>query len=147
MSIHIKLYVLENSNHVLKKELNIELNKTIYDLKQEILTTLFNHSHNDVEISNISDRVYKDYGLLFFDHGKLPGNIDYIKLEKFTIENRTFSFLVEPVNKTHVHVTPKVAPKNLFSKYRTIDKNKEHEESNTDNGRFIYVEEDFPSLT
>ena len=58
----------------------------------ERLPTQFNY----LDFENISERVYKDYGKLFFEKGLLPRTIDNYSLQDFTIEGRDFSFLCIP---------------------------------------------------
>ena len=40
-----------------------------------------------MNITNITEKIYKDYGLLFFDKGLLPETLDNYTLNKFTIED------------------------------------------------------------
>ena len=143
MSIQIKLFTLINNKITQQQELTISLEKTIYDLKKEILSIMNWTEFNDVEINNISERVYKDYGMLFFDKGFLPKNIDNFKLGRFTIENRCFSFLIKGIYVKKDNSMPKIAPKNLFSKYKT----NYEDVNNTTQSSFNYDEEEFPPLS
>lgn len=145
MSIQIKLFSNIENKISLQNELSISLDKSIYDLKNEIIKLMNWNEYNDVEINNISERVYKDYGLLFFDKGFIPQNIDNLKLNRFTIQNRCFSFLIKGIKKKNNVNLPKIAPKNMFSKYS--NKYQEQNEYNTSQGSFNYKEEDFPPLS
>ena len=144
MSIQIKLFANIEKKISLQKEITISLENTINELKNEILNTLNWYEFNDVEINNITERVYKDYGMMFFDKGFLQKNIDNFKLNKFTIENRTFSFLVYGVKKEKNKSLPIIIPKNLFNKYK--NEQKEYNINNTNQSSFNYNEEEFPPL-
>ena len=144
MSIQIKLFANIEKKISLQKEITISLENTINELKNEILNTLNWNEFNDVEINNITERVYKDYGMMFFDKGFLQKNIDNFKLNKFTIENRTFSFLVYGVKKEKNKSLPIIIPKNLFNKYK--HEQQEYNINNTNQSSFNYNEEEFPPL-
>ena len=144
MSIQIKLFANIEKKISFQKEITISLENTINELKNEILNTLNWNEFNDVEINNITERVYKDYGMMFFDKGFLQKNIDNFKLNKFTIENRTFSFLVYGVKKEKNKSLPIIIPKNLFNKYK--NEQQEYNINNTNQSSFKYNEEEFPPL-
>ncbi len=145
MSIQIKLFMYNNNDISFCKEITISLDKTICELKNEILNTLNLTEFNDVQINNISERVYKDYGLLFFDKGFLPNNIDNFKLERFTLKDRCFSFIINGININKNNSLPKIAPKNLFNKYK--NNKQEMNDKSTKQGSFNYNEEEFPPLS
>jgi len=144
MSIQIKLFANIEKKISFQKEITISLESTINELKNEILNTLKWNEFNDVEINNITERVYKDYGMMFFDKGFMQKNIDNFKLNKFTIENRSFSFLVNGAKKEKNKSLPIIIPKNLFNKYK--DKQQDYNINNTNQGSFNYNEEEFPPL-
>ena len=140
MSIQINIHIKNNNEIQLKNTLTIDLSQSILELKNIILKDYFNNTHNYLNLTNITERVYKDYGLLFFDKGRIPDSLDNYLLNKMTIQNRTFDFLVEPVNKEiklpKINQPSKI---NFFKKYNQEDKNEINKE-------FEYVEEDFPPL-
>ena len=144
MSIQIKLFVNIEKKISFQKEITISLENTINELKNEILNTLNWNEFNDVEINNITERIYKDYGMMFFDKGFLQKNIDNFKLNKFTIKNRTFSFLVYGVKKEKINSLPIIMPRNLFNKYK--NEQQEYNINNTNQSSFKYNEEEFPPL-
>jgi len=98
-SVEFKIYKKENETNTYLKTYVFELNKKIIDIKNTILNDFFKGQYNYVELTNITERVYKDYGLLFFDKGLIPPINDNYTLEKFTVPNRTFSFVAETMNK------------------------------------------------
>jgi len=106
-SVEFKIYKKENETNTYLKTYVYELNKKIIDLKNTILNDFFKGQYNYIELTNITEHVYKDYGLLFFDKGLIPPINDNYTLEKFTIPNRTFSFVVEAMNKELISNTNK----------------------------------------
>jgi len=136
MSIQIQVYVNDNDNDNAVLSIPIQITSTIHSFKQEILEKVFDKSHNDLEITNITEKIYKDYGLLFFDKGPLPKIIDHYTFDKFTKSDRQFSFRVHPI---HTQIKKKQSTTiNLFKKY--------NQETETNQESFIFKEEDFPSL-
>lgn len=82
------------------------LETRMIDVRDEIMWKLYDsckereeHDMNYLEIENISPKLYKDFGKLFFDLGLLPKTIDNYPLSKFTNEERTYQFRVERVRK------------------------------------------------
>lgn len=138
MSIKINIYIRKKNEEALIETIDQSLNIKMIDFKDLLLKKYF-PENNDLEIDNISDRVYKDYGMLFFDKGILPNTNDNYLLSKFTIPNRTFSFLingknVEKKNNNKAHNKQFVN----FNKYKPRDPNEPEP--------FIFKEEDFPPL-
>ena len=90
----------ENNNNtkILLKDYNFDLKVKIIDIKNIILKELFNNEYNSLDFENINERVYKDFGKLFFDKGLLPSTIDNYKLGDFTNGNRVFEFIAYPKN-------------------------------------------------
>lgn len=129
-TVLFKIYIL-NENNITSEDKTYEfnLNEKIIDIKKKILKTTFNDTFNFLDLENITERVYKDYGKLFFDKGLLPPTIDNYKLSEFTTENRTFSFLASA--KT-VEILRNDRPR--------FTQNKKS------NNEFIYNENDFPPL-
>ena len=100
-SINISIFLLENSNKSLFKEYIFKLDKKIIDLKNTILEDLKKsdknmNDNNYIDLDNITNKVYKDFGKLFFSNGILPFTFDNYKLSEFTIDNRTFHFIAIP---------------------------------------------------
>lgn len=126
-----KIYI----NNEIEKEYLFDISNKIIDIRNKILGDIFNNSHNYLEMENITEKIYKDYGKLFFDIGKLPRSIDNYILSQFTNDNRTFSFRVTPINLNIM----KPKKDGSFLK-KIIKENKEK------NGEFIFDDDDFPSL-
>jgi hypothetical protein len=95
-TVLFRIYKEENDSEW--KEYIFNINEKIIDIKKRILRESFNNEYNQLEMVNITDRVYKDYGKLFFDIGLLPSSIHNYKLAEFTNEGRVFSFLTKGVN-------------------------------------------------
>ena len=141
------------------------MTEKIIDIKNKILKDIFNSSEfNYLDFENISEKVYKDYGKLFFDKGILPRTIDNYSLQNFTIENRDFSFLCIPTNicgvfrKLHQPSVSPVAPhpeqallganeklKLIRNNYSDSRKNPNKTLQKNEN-KFIFNEDDFPPL-
>jgi hypothetical protein len=103
-NITFKIYNINNENNknnkikILLKEYNFDLKVKIIDIKNIILKELFNNEYNSLDFENINERVYKDFGKLFFDKGLLPSTIDNYKLGDFTNGDRIFEFIAYPKN-------------------------------------------------
>jgi hypothetical protein len=100
-NITFKIYNLNNENNntkILLKDYIFDLKVKIIDIKNIILKELFNNEYNSLDLENINERVYKDFGKLFFDKGLLPSTIDNYKLGDFTNGNRVFEFIAYPKN-------------------------------------------------
>ena len=137
MSIKINLYINKNNINCLIETIEQNLNVKIIDFKKNLLNKYF-PENNQLTLTNITDRVYKDYGLLFFNLGLLPITNDNYYLNKFTIPDRTFSFLMEGTTieiKQNNHL-PKILN---FNKYKEKDLNNQKQE-------FVLDNNDFPPL-
>jgi len=151
-SVEFKIYKKENETNTYLKTYVYELNKKIIDLKNTILNDFFKGQYNYIELTNITEHVYKDYGLLFFDKGLIPPINDNYTLEKFTIPNRTFSFVVEAMNKELISNTNKrkltIDTNNDNNNYSNKYSNRYNDKNNTTNSNndFFIKEEDFPPL-
>ena len=151
-SVEFKIYKKENETNTYLKTYVFELNKKIIDLKNTILNDFFKGQYNYIELTNITEHVYKDYGLLFFDKGLIPPINDNYTLEKFTIPNRTFSFVVEAMNKELISNTNKrkltIDTNNDNNNYSNKYSNRYNDKNNTTNSNndFFIKEEDFPPL-
>ena len=153
-SVEFKIYKKENETNTYLKTYVFELNKKIIDIKNTILNDFFKGQYNYIELSNITERVYKDYGLLFFDKGLIPPINDNYTLEKFTIPNRTFSFVAETMNKELssnnkrklTNDTDNYSGNNRSNNYSNKYSNKYNSTSVNSNTGFLIKEEDFPPL-
>ena len=153
-SVEFKIYKKENETNTYLKTYVFELNKKIIDIKNTILNDFFKGQYNYIELSNITERVYKDYGLLFFDKGLIPPINDNYTLEKFTIPNRTFSFVAETMNKELssnnkrklTNDTDNYSGNNRSNNYSNKYSNKYNSTSINANSGFLIKEEDFPPL-
>ena len=137
MSIKINLYINKNNINCLIETIEQNINVKIIDFKKNLLNKYF-PENNQLTLTNITDRVYKDYGLLFFNLGLLPITNDNYYLNKFTIPDRTFSFLMEGTTieiKKNNHL-PKILN---FNKYKEKDLNNQKQE-------FVLDNNDFPPL-
>ena len=156
-SVEFKIYKKENETNTYLKTYVFELNKKIIDVKNTILNDFFKGQYNYIELTNITERVYKDYGLLFFDKGLIPPINDNYTLEKFTIPNRTFNFVAETMNKEINNNTNNNKQKltndtnNSNSTYYSNKYSNKYNDTNksssiNSNTGFLIKEEDFPPL-
>ena len=97
-SINIDIYKKVNDQQVYLKSYTYPLHKTLLELKKEIINDFFQNQFDYLQLMNITPKIYKDYGLMFFDKGLISPINDNYTLEKFTLPNRTFQFLAEPTN-------------------------------------------------
>lgn len=121
------------------KEYYFDLNQKIIDIKKIILKDTYDNEYNDLDFENISDRIYKDFGKLFFDKGFLPNTIDNYKLDQFTNDNRTFSFIIHPKNIDNIKM-------NNINHNNSFLKKMIKEEKMKKNNEFIIDDDDFPPL-
>jgi hypothetical protein len=117
--------------------------------------------YNYIDLENITTKIYKDYGKLFFDKGILPSSNDNYKLEDFSIidNSRIYTFIailkkIEKIEKDNEQ--KKYQPKNYQQKnYEQKNyEQKNYEQKNYEQknynilkkDEFIFKEEDFPPL-
>ena len=141
-NVIFKIYIRNENNEINSdKEYIFNLNDKIIDIKNRILKESFDNKFNALDMENITEKVYKDFGKLFFDKGLLPVTVDKYKLGEFTIGNRAFSFLVIPKN-----VEMKANIKSNDSKELGFLKKMIKEDmKKSNNNQFIY-DIDFPPL-
>jgi hypothetical protein len=140
--VTFKIYLInENSEKIEDNDSIFNINEKIIDIKNKILKSTFNNKFNSLDLENITEKVYKDYGKLFFDKGLLPSTIDNYKLSEFTTDNRIFSFIVNGKNIEKAKSQNKKENDNFLKK---IIKD-ERKDKNNDKG-FIYYDDEFPPL-
>ena len=150
MSVIIKIFKKNEESIIEDTEYEFSLNEKIIDIKNKILKESFNESYNYLNMENITDKVFKDYGKLFFDKGPIPEIIDNYKLEQMTNGNRVFSFLCIPINKELQNEKQKVIQKNesfpKINNKQSSMKSKFFPDNNNHN-QFKFNENDFPALS
>lgn len=142
-NITFKIYNQNNENNktkILLKEYNFDLKIKIIDIKNIILEELFNNEYNSLDFENINERVYKDFGKLFFDKGLLPSTIDNYKLSDFTNGDRVFEFIAYPKN---IDVIKKNIVKEDYNS-RVLKKIITEERYSKE---FVIYDDEFPPLT
>ena len=141
-TIIFKIYVYNDKKNLIEdKDYTLNLNEKIIDIKNKILLESFNNKFNHLDMENITDKVYKDYGKLFFNKGLLPYTIDNYKLHEFTYGGRIFSFIAIGSNINKVIKEP---PKEKSLSILNL-KNIFMVNNNSKNG-FSLNENDFPAL-
>ena len=120
----------------------------IIDIKNKMLKDIFDSNEfNYLDFENISEKVYKDYGKLFFDKGILLRTIDNYSLQDFTIEGREFSFLCIPTN---ICEKPKLTRDNYIDSREKVKIESTYKNPNKtlqkNENKFIFNEDDFPPL-
>jgi hypothetical protein len=121
------------------------LHEKIIDIKNKIRFDLFEEKFNYISLENISPRIYKDFGKLFFDKGIMPDTNNNFKLDQFTIENRTFDFNVYPKNiviQEKKEEEKRVRTKPMYNEPYV----KETKKNIVDKNIFVFKDDDFPSL-
>ena len=123
----IKIYIKNSLNNE-QKLFNFTLTEKIIDIKKKILNEINNGNYDYIDLENITEKIYKDYGKLFFDKGTLPLTIDNYKLGDFTImdETRIYTFVAYP---------KKIDPKQIQNK---VLQNNPNHINNTNKNSNIY---------
>lgn len=134
-TVIFKIYKYDIKGDTSNEDYIFQLNTKLIDIKKEILKKTFNNKYNYLDLENITEKIYKDFGKLSFEKGQLPNTIDNYRLEQFTIENRTFSFIALPRN---MEENKKLKEDSGFLK-KIVKKELKN------NQLFIY-EDDFPPL-
>lgn len=139
--VFFKIFIKNNEGETIEhKTYEYSGTTKIIDMKKDLLNDVFNNKFNYLNLENITERVYKDYGKLFFDKGLLPETIDNYKLSEFTNEDRTFSFLALPQNIELKQSKKTNSEDNFLKKIIKEDRKKEN------NNEFKYFDDDFPPL-
>ena len=134
-TVSFKIFTLNDLNENIENEtFNFNLNEKIIDIKNKILKNIYDNKFNYLDLENITEKIYKDYGKLFFDKGLLPSTIDNYKLSEFTVSNRIFSFVVYPKN---IEIKKPEIKKSFITKYS---------QENIGKNGFVFNEDDFPPL-
>jgi len=136
-TVKFKTYILnDNNENIEDREYIFKLTDKIIDIKNKILKDGFNNEYNNLEMTNITEKVYKDYGKLFFDKGLLPSTINNYKLLEFTNEGRIFSFVVKGTNIKIEKIIKKES--DFLKKIIKEDRKKSND--------FMIYDDDFPPL-
>jgi hypothetical protein len=135
-SVIFKIYRLENEFY---KDYVCNLDDKIIDIKNKILNDISDNKYNYLDFENITERIYKDYGKLFFDIGFIPSINDNYKLSQFTINNREFKFIIHPKS-IEIKTNLKKTNEPSFLKKIILEDRKKN------NDTYQYFEDDFPPL-
>ena len=142
-TVTFKIYLKNENNEIINDmDYVFNINEKIVDIKTKILTNTFNNKFNSLDLDNITEKVYKDYGKLFFDKGLLPLTIDNYKLTEFTTDNRIFSFIVTGKNIEKIKSQIKKKDDNFIKK---LIKDERKDKKMIDKG-YVYYEDEFPPL-
>ena len=143
-----KIYTLgPNKENVFLKDYIFTLNLTLGDIRSSIADDITTGENNYINLENITERIYKDFGKLFFDKGVLPITLDNYKLEQFTNGLRTFSFLATVgvlLPKNIINKKPKTISNENSTLKRLIKEDRELK--NKEDG-FVFYNDDFPPLS
>ena len=137
-SVLFKIYKLNNKKeNEFFKDYYFTLDTNIGSIKEKIAIELSNGNNNYVNLENITERIYKDFGKLFFERGIIPTTFDNYELNKFTNSDKEFSFIAELSN-----IKPKTTiTNNTIKKLIEEDRKLKNEESG-----FVFYEDEFPKL-
>lgn len=151
----VKIYIKNSLNNE-QKLFNFTLTEKIVDIKKKVLNEINNDNYDYIDLENITEKIYKDYGKLFFDKGILPSTNDNYKLGDFTImdEMRVYTFVAYPkkIEKKTIQNKEFTPNQNIMNKnssiYHKIDPLKYVDKNSNMNmkDKFIFREEDFPPL-
>lgn len=145
-TVLFKIYKLgSDKEHIFFKEYLIHLDEKIINIKNMILNDLNesdSSNFNKLEMNNITERIYKDFGKLFFDKGTVSDTIDNYKLLQLTNGNRTFSFTINGKNIINNVVQKKNDEPYVLKRIIKEDRERRQKE----NKDFCYDVDDFPPL-
>ena len=145
-TVLFKIYKLgSDKEHIFFKEYVMQLDEKIINIKNMILNDLNesdSSNFNKLEMNNITERIYKDFGKLFFDKGTVPDTIYNYKLLQLTNGNRTFSFTINGKNIINNVVQKKNDQPYVLKRIIKEDREKRQK----DNNEFYYDADDFPPL-
>ena len=104
-----------------REKFHFDVDTLIIDVRDEIMWKIYRdekeHEQYYLEIENITEKLYKDFGKLFFNKGLLPKTIDNFPLSKFVAEERTYQFLVYRKKKSELDdYNPNVIPSYMIPK-------------------------------
>ena len=140
-NVIFKIYQLnKNKEQEFYKDYILTLNLTISEIKKQIANDISNGENDYVHLENVTERIYKDFGKLFFEKGQLPITLDNYKLEQFTNGNRTFSFIAS------IGVLPKIIIKKENIENSTLKKLIQEERKNKTD-EFVFYNDEFPPLS
>ena len=100
-NIEFSIYMDNNDNFIKNYSFSTSdtisfIKKTIFDDLTQTNSTLNsteNTTNNTIDLTYISERVFKEFGKLFFAKGLLPKTFDQYSLSQFTDGNRSYKFL------------------------------------------------------
>lgn len=132
------------------EKFHFDVDTLMIDVRDEMMWKIYRDEkeHNEyyLEIENITPKLYKDFGKLFFNHGLLPKTIDNFPLSKFVAEERTYEFLVYRKRKSEIHdYNPNVMPSYMIPKTEKQileEKNKKLREEEEKRIKVIYGDKD-----
>jgi len=140
-NVIFKIYTLgPNKDNIFYKDYTLTLDLRISEIKKQIANDISNGENEYVHLENITERIYKDFGKLFFEKGQLPITLDNYKLEQFTNGNRTYSFIAT------IGVLPKSIIKKPNIESSTLKK-LIHEERKKKTDEFVLYTDEFPPLS
>ena len=140
-NVVFKIFTLnKNKEQEFYKDYTLTLDLRISEIKNNIANDISNGENEYVHLENITERIYKDFGKLFFEKGQLPITLDNYKLEQFTNGNRTFSFIAT------IGVLPKTIIKKANIENSTLKKLIQEERKNKTDEFVLYTDE-FPPLS
>ena len=136
--VTFKVYKKDSSEEFI---FDISLDRRLIDIKKEILSKLYNdeipNQYNYLDLDNITERVYKDFGKQYFEKGIIPNTLDNFKLEQITNDGRIFVFNALPKNINIIQIEKKINETGFLKE----NIKKQLKNKNT----FIY-DDDFPPL-
>ena len=107
--VTFKVYKKDSSEEFI---FDISLDRRLIDIKKEILSKLYNdqipNQYNYLDLDNITERVYKDFGKQYFEKGIIPNTLDNFKLEQITNDGRIFVFNALPKNINIIQIEKKI---------------------------------------
>jgi len=142
-TVLFKIYKLnDNKEQEFFKDYYFTLNENISDIKRTIALELSDGKNNYITLENITERIYKDFGKLFFEKSVIPMTVDNYKLEQFTNEGREFSFIAEISDNQPKKIIKNTAQNSTIKKLIEEDRKLK----NPDSG-YVFFDDDFPPLS
>ena len=140
-TVIFNIFKKENNKNIFIKTFYFNINQKIKEIKNIILDEIYDNKFNYLDLENITEKIYKDFGKMFFNKGLLPESNDNFKLSEFTNEDREFSFILIAKN-ININLNEKKEDKKLIKNLNY----KDYKGYKENNKNLLMNDDNFPPL-